>query len=45
MPDDFIKIDEVSKTATGKFSKKDLRDEYSDGDHVGGQVSEDAAPE
>jgi fatty-acyl-CoA synthase len=45
MPDDFIDIDEVPKTATGKFSKKDLREEYADEDLVEGQVPEDAAPD
>ncbi|WP_299262226.1 long-chain fatty acid--CoA ligase [Halorientalis sp.] len=45
LPDDFIQIDEVPKTATGKFSKKDLREEYADEDLVEGQVPEDAAPE
>jgi fatty-acyl-CoA synthase len=45
MPDDFIDIDEVPKTATGKFSKKDLREEYADEDLVEGQVPEEAAPD
>ncbi|WP_335999271.1 long-chain fatty acid--CoA ligase [Halorientalis halophila] len=45
LPDDFIQIDEVPKTATGKFSKKDLREEYADENLVEGQVPEDAAPE
>ncbi|AQL41609.1 fatty-acid--CoA ligase [Halorientalis sp. IM1011] len=45
LPDDFIQIDEVPKTATGKFSKKDLREEYADEDLVEGQVPEDAAPD
>jgi acyl-CoA synthetase (AMP-forming)/AMP-acid ligase II len=30
MPDDVVFIDEVPKTSTGKFSKKDLRDRFSD---------------
>ncbi len=45
LPDDFIQIDEVPKTATGKFSKKDLREEYADEDLVEGQVPEEAAPD
>ena len=45
MPDDFIKIDEVPKTATGKFSKKDLREQYGDADLVEGQVPDEAAPD
>jgi fatty-acyl-CoA synthase len=45
LPDDIVFIEEVPKTATGKFSKKDLREQYSDGSLVEGQVPEDAAPE
>ena len=30
MPDDVVFIDEVPKTSTGKFSKKDLRDRFAD---------------
>jgi fatty-acyl-CoA synthase len=45
MPDDFITIDEVPKTATGKFDKKVLRDQYADEDLVEGQVPEEAAPD
>ncbi len=45
LPDDFIQIDKVPKTATGKFSKKDLREEYADEDLVEGQVPEEAAPD
>jgi fatty-acyl-CoA synthase len=45
MPDDFLFIDEVPKTATGKFSKKDLREEYADESLVEGQVPEEAAPD
>ncbi len=30
MPDDVVFIDEVPKTSTGKFSKKDLRDRFHD---------------
>ena len=44
-PDEFVFIEEVPKTATGKFSKKDLREEYADQALVEGQVPEDAAPE
>ena len=44
VPDDFVTIDEIPKTATGKFSKKDLREEYGDPSLVEGQVPEDAAP-
>ena len=45
LPDDFIEIDEVPKTATGKFSKKDLREEYAEESLVQGQVPEEAAPD
>jgi fatty-acyl-CoA synthase len=44
LPDDVVFIEEVPKTATGKFSKKDLREQYSDESLVEGQVPEDAAP-
>jgi fatty-acyl-CoA synthase len=44
LPDDIVFIEEVPKTATGKFSKKDLREQYSDVSLVEGQVPEDAAP-
>jgi fatty-acyl-CoA synthase len=30
LPDDVVFIDEVPKTSVGKFSKKTLRDRYSD---------------
>ncbi|PSP99849.1 fatty-acid--CoA ligase [Halobacteriales archaeon QS_4_70_19] len=43
LPDDVVYIDEVPKTATGKFSKKDLREQYA-GESLGGEVPEDAAP-
>ena len=43
-PDDVLFIEEIPKTATGKFSKKDLREQYSDESLVEGQVPEDAAP-
>ncbi len=45
LPDDLVFIAEVPKTATGKFSKKDLRDEYADGDMFEGQAPEEAAPD
>jgi fatty-acyl-CoA synthase len=45
VPDDVVFIDEVPKTATGKFSKKDLREEYSDESLVAGKAPEEAAPE
>jgi len=45
LPDAIEFIDEVPKTATGKFSKKDIRDQYTDGSIVEGQVPEEAAPD
>ncbi|WP_435077931.1 long-chain fatty acid--CoA ligase [Halococcus sp. AFM35] len=45
VPDDVLFIDEVPKTATGKFSKKDLREEYSDESLVEGKAPAEAAPE
>ena len=45
LPDDIEFIEEVPKTATGKFSKKDLRDQYADKSLAEGSVPEDAAPE
>lgn len=30
MPDDFVFIDEIHKTTTGKFSEKDLREQFAD---------------
>jgi fatty-acyl-CoA synthase len=44
-PDTVVFIDEVPKTATGKFDKKELRDEYADQSLVEGAVPEEAAPE
>ena len=44
-PDEVLFIDEIPKTATGKFNKKVLREEYSDQSLVEGQVPEDAAPD
>ncbi|WP_276300353.1 long-chain fatty acid--CoA ligase [Halorussus lipolyticus] len=44
-PDELVFIDEVPKTATGKFDKKVLREEYSDESLVEGSVPDEAAPE
>jgi fatty-acyl-CoA synthase len=44
-PDDVVFIDEVPKTATGKFDKKVLREEYSDEEFADGRVPKGAAPE
>ncbi|WP_135825471.1 long-chain fatty acid--CoA ligase [Halorussus ruber] len=44
-PDELVFIDEVPKTATGKFDKKVLREEYSDESLVEGRVPEEAAPD
>ena len=30
LPDDVVFIDEIPKTSVGKFSKKDLRDQFED---------------
>ena len=43
LPDDILFIEDVPKTATGKFSKKDLREEYADQSLID-EVPEDAAP-
>ncbi|MFT4946755.1 MAG: fatty-acyl-CoA synthase, partial [Natronomonas sp.] len=47
LPDGFEFIDEIPKTATGKFSKKDLREMYEgqEDELLQEEVSEDAAPE
>ena len=45
VPDDFLTIEEIPKTATGKFDKKVLRDRYDDPELVAGKAPEDAAPE
>ncbi|MDZ5811454.1 long-chain fatty acid--CoA ligase [Halorubrum sp. AD140] len=45
VPDAVEFIDEVPKTATGKFSKKDLRERYADQSLVEGSVPEEDAPE
>jgi fatty-acyl-CoA synthase len=44
-PDDVLFIDEVPKTATGKFDKKALREEYDDRSLVEGSAPEEAAPD
>ena len=45
LPDAIEYIDEIPKTATGKFSKKDIREEYTDQSLVEGTVPEEAAPD
>ena len=45
LPDDVVFIEEVPKTSTGKFSKKDLREEYADAEMFEGQAPEEAAPD
>jgi fatty-acyl-CoA synthase len=45
VPDEFVTIDDVPKTATGKFDKKVLREEYGEQSLVEGNVPEDAAPD
>ncbi|WP_435335649.1 long-chain fatty acid--CoA ligase [Haloarchaeobius sp. TZWWS8] len=46
VPDDVVYIEEVPKTATGKFDKKVLRDQYGeDSDLVSGKAPEEAAPD
>ncbi|RKD97761.1 long-chain fatty acid--CoA ligase [Halopiger aswanensis] len=45
LPDDVEFIQEIPKTATGKFSKKDIREEYADESLVEGRVPEEAAPD
>jgi fatty-acyl-CoA synthase len=45
LPDGIEFIDAVPKTATGKFSKKDLREEYAGEDLFEGQAPEEAAPD
>jgi fatty-acyl-CoA synthase len=44
LPDAIEYIDEIPKTATGKFSKKDIRESYTDESLLDGSVPEDAAP-
>ncbi|SFL16463.1 fatty-acyl-CoA synthase [Halogranum rubrum] len=43
-PDEVVFIESVPKTATGKFDKKVLRDQYDDESLVEGKTPEDAAP-
>jgi fatty-acyl-CoA synthase len=45
LPDAIEYIDEIPKTATGKFSKKDIRESYTDESLLDGSVPEDAAPD
>jgi len=45
IPDEVVEIQEIPKTATGKFDKKVLREEYAEESLVEGQVPEEAAPE
>jgi fatty-acyl-CoA synthase len=45
LPDNIEFIEEVPKTATGKFSKKDLRNQYADESLVEGNVPDEAALE
>ncbi|MFB6141620.1 MAG: long-chain fatty acid--CoA ligase [Halosimplex sp.] len=45
VPDTVVFIEEVPKTATGKFDKVALREEYGDASLVEGRVPDDAAPE
>lgn len=45
LPDEIEFVREIPKTATGKFSKKDLREEHADQALVEGQVPEEAAPD
>ena len=44
LPDGFEFIDEIPKTATGKFSKKDLREQYAGQDLLEEDAPEEAAP-
>jgi fatty-acyl-CoA synthase len=43
-PDEVVTIDEIPKTATGKFDKKVLREEYDDSSLVEGKAPEEVAP-
>lgn len=45
VPDTVEFIESIPKTATGKFSKRDLRDEYDDQSLVEGRVPDEAAPD
>ncbi|WP_411963296.1 long-chain fatty acid--CoA ligase [Haloferax sp. YSMS24] len=44
-PDEVVFIEEVPKTATGKFDKKVLRDEYDDSSLIEGKTPDEDAPE
>jgi fatty-acyl-CoA synthase len=44
-PDEVVFVDEVPKTATGKFDKKVLRERYGDESLVEGKAPDEAAPE
>jgi fatty-acyl-CoA synthase len=44
VPDGFKFIDGIPKTATGKFSKKDLREEYAGQDLLEAEPDEEVAP-
>ncbi|WP_363466010.1 long-chain fatty acid--CoA ligase [Halogeometricum borinquense] len=44
-PDEVVFIEEVPKTATGKFDKKVLREQYDDQSLVEGKTPDDAAPD
>lgn len=43
-PDEVVFIDEVPKTATGKFDKKVLRDRYDDSSLIEGKTPDSEAP-
>ncbi|WP_410764811.1 long-chain fatty acid--CoA ligase [Haloferax sp. DFSO60] len=43
-PDEVVFIEEVPKTATGKFDKKVLRGQYNDSSLIEGKTPDDAAP-
>jgi len=45
LPDGFNFIDEIPKTATGKFSKKDLREGFESEELLEGEPPEEAAPD
>jgi fatty-acyl-CoA synthase len=45
LPDAIEYLDEIPKTATGKFSKKDIREQYTDESLLEGSVPEEAAPD
>ncbi|KAB1188572.1 MULTISPECIES: long-chain fatty acid--CoA ligase [Haloferax] len=44
-PDEVVFIDEVPKTATGKFDKKVLREEYDDSSLIEGKTPDEDAPD